>query len=57
MSLLLNSLFLKLLAIKLTHTSKSRHFYLPTFTDLLKFRLMINVKDFSSPIQDGKKEE
>ena len=33
----------------------SRHFSVPTFTDLLKFRLILNVKDYASPIQEGKR--
>ncbi len=28
---------------------------MPTFTDLLKFRLFFNVKDYASPIQEGKR--
>lgn len=29
---------------------------MPTFTDLLKFKLIFNVKDYSSPIQEEEKE-
>ena len=28
---------------------------MPTFTDLLKFKLILNVKDYASPIQEGKR--
>ena len=28
---------------------------MPTFTDLLKFRLILNVKDYASPIQEDKR--
>ena len=28
---------------------------MPTFTDLLKFRLFFNVKDYASPIQEDKR--
>ena len=44
-------------AVNLEHSLESRHLAVPTFTDLLKFKLIFNVKDFSSPIQEGKREE
>ena len=28
---------------------------MPTYTDLLKFKLIFNVKDYASPIQEGKR--
>ena len=40
-------------AVNLGHTLESKYFSVPTFTDLLKFKLIFNVKDYSSPIQEG----